>query len=101
MGRFSDQLQALAMEEDSDKRLELASALDNDTVDLEENWGNRDAYNTASAELETAKADLAAAVADRDTWKTRYADRFFAAEPPTEPRQQPQVHRTTYDNLWD
>lgn len=101
MSRFSDQLQALAVEEDADRRLELASALDSDAGVLEENWGNRDAYDQASAELEAARADLAAVTADRDVWKTRYADRFFSSEPPKpSPNDEPR-RRTTYGNLWD
>lgn len=101
MSRYSDQLQAIAMEEDSDRRLELASALDADADGLEANFANRDAYDAASAELESVRADLAAAVADRDTWKTRYADRFFAAETPAGMQKEPPTQRTTYDNLWD
>lgn len=67
MGRFAEMLKEIAMEDDSDKRLELSTAfdaevekLDSDMETFEQTVSERDAYQK-----------------ERDEWKQRYADRFF------------------------
>lgn len=67
MGRFAEMLKEIAMEGDSDKRLELSTAfdaevekLDSDMETFEQAVSERDAYQK-----------------ERDEWKQRYADRFF------------------------
>lgn len=68
--RYEPALRELAMEPDEERRLEMAAEIDRDAADLDERWDNRDAY----AGLEAERDD---AIADRDSWKERYADRFF------------------------
>lgn len=70
--KYSERLKEIAMEEDSDKRLELSASLDSDVEELDERFDNRDDYNAAIAERD-------AAIAERDDWKKRYSDRFFDA----------------------
>lgn len=77
MSRYQDRLQALAMEGDSTKRLELASALDADADDLDSNWGNRDEAARLDGELEARTRERDEARADAADWKKKYADRFF------------------------
>lgn len=67
MGRFAEMLKEIAMEDDSDKRLELSTAfdsevekLDSDMESYEQTVSERDAYQK-----------------ERDEWKQRYANRFF------------------------
>lgn len=99
MSRFQEAIQALAMEEDADARLELAAQLDTDAGDLDDNWANRDAADAANAELASVREQLASAEGDRDVWKQRYADRFF--EGSANKPGQPATPRATYDNIWD
>lgn len=101
MSRYMEQIQAIAIEEDADRRLELAGELDSDAGELDERWANRDAYNQSQEELEAVRGELSSAVAERDQWKQRYADRFFAASAPAEPAGEPPRRRIGYDNLWD
>lgn len=77
MSRYQDRLQALAMEEDSTKRLELASEIDVDADELEANWGNRDEAARLDGELRTRTQERDEARADAADWKKKYADRFF------------------------
>lgn len=77
MSRYQERLQELAMEEDSTKRLELASALDADADDLDANWGNRDEADRLEGVLETRTQERDEARADAADWKKKYADRFF------------------------
>lgn len=100
MSRYQERLQALAVEEDAERRLELAGELDADAAELDENWGNRDAYDASQAEVESLRGELAAASADRDQWKQRYADRFFDSPAPPVPPE-PRQPRIGYDNLWE
>lgn len=68
--RYEPALRELAMEPDEERRLEMAAEIDRDAADLDERWDNRDAYACLEAERDDA-------IADRDSWKERYADRFF------------------------
>lgn len=77
MSRYQDRLQALAMEEDSTKRLEIASEIDVDADDLEANWGNRDEAARLDGELKARTQERDEARADAADWKKKYADRFF------------------------
>lgn len=100
MSRYLEQIQAIATEEDADRRLELAARLDSDAGELDEKWANRDAYRRSQEELESVRGDLSNAVAERDQWKQRYADRFFDAPSPVK-QGEPPATRIGYDNLWD
>jgi len=75
--RYSERLQQIALEEDSEKRLELTSALDADVVELDEKFSTRDEYEKAVTERDTAIEERDGAIAERDEWKLRYASRFF------------------------
>ena len=77
MSRYQEQLQLLAMEQDADKRLELASGIDADADDLEANWGNRDEATRLTGELETVVRERDEARATAADWQKKYADRFF------------------------
>ena len=68
--RYEPALRELAMEPDEERRLEMAA-------DLDERWDNRDAYAGLEAERGRLAAERDDAIADRDSWKERYADRFF------------------------
>lgn len=67
MGRFAEMLKEIAMEDDSDKRLELSTAFDSEVEKLD---SDMESY-------ERAVADRDAFEKERDEWKQRYADRFF------------------------
>ena len=67
MGRFAEMLKEIAMEDDSDKRLELSTAFDSEVEKLD---SDMESY-------EQAVADRDACRKERDEWKQRYADRFF------------------------
>lgn len=67
MGRFAEMLKEIAMEEDSEKRLELSTAFDSEVEKLD---SDMESY-------EQAAADRDAYQKERDEWKKRYADRFF------------------------
>lgn len=67
MGRFAEMLKEIAMEDDSDKRLELSTAFDAEVEKLD---SDMEAY-------EQTVADRDAFEKERDEWKQRYADRFF------------------------
>ena len=77
MSKYQDRLKELAMEEDSAKRLEIASEIDVDADDLEANWGNRDEATRLEGELKTRTQERDEARAETSEWKTRYADKFF------------------------
>lgn len=77
MSRYQDRLKEMAMEEDSAKRLEIASEIDVDADDLEANWGNRDEADRLDGELRTRTQERDEARADAADWKKKYADRFF------------------------
>lgn len=79
MSRFQEQLQALASEQDEARRIELAAGIDGEAGDLDENWGNRDAFNEVTAERDRIRDERDSAIIERDDWKKRYADRFFDA----------------------
>lgn len=63
--RYEPALRELAMEPDEERRLEMAAEID------------RDAYAGLEAERDRLAAERDDAIADRDSWKERYADRFF------------------------
>lgn len=67
MGRFAEMLKEIAMEEDSEKRLELSTAFDSEVEKLD----------SGMESYEQAAADRDAYQKERDEWKKRYADRFF------------------------
>lgn len=67
MGRFAEMLKEIAMEDDSDKRLELSTAFDSEVEKLD---SDMESY-------EQTVADRDAFEKERDEWKQRYADRFF------------------------
>lgn len=67
MGRFAEMLKEIAMEDDSDKRLELSTAFDSEVERLD---SDMESY-------EKVVADRDAFERERDEWKQRYADRFF------------------------
>ena len=67
MGRFAEMLKEIAMEVDSEKRLELSTAFDSEVEKLD---SDMESY-------EQAAADRDAYQKERDEWKQRYADRFF------------------------
>lgn len=107
MSRYQEQLQTLAMEQDPDKRLELASGIDADADDLESNWGNRDEATRLSGELETAVRERDEARATAADWQKKYADRFF--DNGTNPEQinkgmkkdiKTESRPQSYDDLW-
>ena len=75
--RYEERLKELALEADEDRRLELAASLDADAEGLNESYDYREEFNKAVAERDGVKAELDAAVVERDEWKRRYADRFF------------------------
>lgn len=75
--RYEPPLRELAMEPDEERRLEMAAEIDRDAADLDERWDNRDAYAGLEAERDRLAAERDDAIADRDSWKERYADRFF------------------------
>lgn len=75
--RYEPTLRELAMEPDEERRLEMAAEIDRDAADLDERWDNRDAYAGLEAERDRLAAERDDAIADRDSWKERYADRFF------------------------
>lgn len=75
--RYEPSLRELAMEPDEERRLEMAAEIDRDAADLDERWDNRDAYAGLEAERDRLAAERDDAIADRDSWKERYADRFF------------------------
>lgn len=75
--RYEPTLRELAMEPDEERRLEMAAEIDRDAADLDERWDNRThmrARGRARTVLRRSRDD---AIADRDSWKERYADRFF------------------------
>ena len=75
--KYEPTLRELATEPDEDRRLEMAAEIDRDAAELDERWENRDAYNSVEAERDEIAAQRDAAVAERDDWRKRYADRFF------------------------
>ena len=75
--RYEPTLRELAMEPDEERRLEMAAEIDRDVADLDERWDNRDAYAGLESERDRLAAERDDAIADRDSWKERYADRFF------------------------
>lgn len=75
--RYEPSLRELAMEPDEERRLEMAAEIDRDAADLDERWDSRDAYAGLEAERDRLAAERDDAIADRDSWKERYADRFF------------------------
>ena len=77
MSRYQDRLQALAMEEDSTKRLEIASEIDFYVYFFVVNWGNGDEADRLDGELKTRTQERDEARADAADWKKKYADRFF------------------------
>lgn len=79
MSNYAEQLQALAAEADEAKRIELASAIDKDADELNEKWGNRDAFASIEKERDQYKASAESAAKERDDWKLKYADRFFGS----------------------
>lgn len=68
MGRFADMLKEISMEEDSEKRLGLSSAFDAEVEKLDSDMET----------FEQAVSERDAFEKERDEWKRRYADRFFA-----------------------
>ena len=70
--KYEPSLRELAMEPDEDKRLEMAAEIDRDAAELDERWDNRDEYFRVEAERDGL-------IVERDEWKKRYADRFFAS----------------------
>lgn len=85
--RYEPSLRELAMEPDEERRLEMAAEIDRDAADLDERWDSRDAYAGLEAERDRLAAERDDAVADRDSWKERYADRFFDSGEGTTDRQ--------------
>ena len=75
--RYEPALRELAMEPDEERSLEMAAEIDRDAADLDERWDSRDAYAGLEAERDRLAAERDDAIADRDSWKERYADRFF------------------------
>lgn len=67
MGRFAEMLKEIAMEEDSEKRLELSTAFDSEVEKLD---SDMESYEQAVSERDAYEKE-------RDEWKKRYADRFF------------------------
>lgn len=78
--RYEPSLRELAMEPDEERRLEMAAEIDRDVADLDERWDNRDAYAGLEAERDRLAAERDDAISDRDSWKERYADRFFDSD---------------------
>lgn len=71
-------MRELAMEPDEERRLEMAAEIDRDAADLDERWDNRDAYGGLGGRARpSCGGGRDDAIADRDSWKERYADRFF------------------------
>lgn len=75
--KYEPALRELAMESDEDRRLEMAAEIDRDVEELDERWESRDAYASMKAERNEMAAQRDAAVAEREDWRKRYADRFF------------------------
>ena len=75
--RYEERLKELALEADEDRRLELAASIDADAEGLNESYDYREELGKAVSERDAVKADLDAAVVERDEWKRRYANRFF------------------------
>lgn len=75
--RYEEKLRELAMEDDPDRRLEIASSIDSDADELTERWDSRDEHIRLETKLQEKEQDFAAVAAERDQWKQKYADRFF------------------------
>lgn len=82
MGRFTDKLRALAGEADEAARIEQAGTIDAELENLDERWENREAAEKAEAERDKA-------IAERDEWRKRYADRFFDGGSDPKPQTPP------------
>lgn len=104
VSKYQEGLRELALEADSDKRLEMAASLDSDIEELNENWDTRDEFKAVLAQKEEAEKARDKAISERDEWKTRYADRFFEV-----PQQQAETTKTgvkredvvlNADDLW-
>ena len=103
--RYEPALRELAMEPDEERRLEMAAEIDRDATDLDERWGNRDAYAGLEAERDRLAAERDDAIADRDSWKERYADRFFDSGEGITDRQAADIRKESrprgFAALWD
>lgn len=80
--RFMPTLEKLATEPDEDRRLEIAAEIDRDATDLDEKWGNRDAYSEIEVERDRLAAERDEALARADEWREKYTRRFFGETTP-------------------
>lgn len=92
--RYSEDIKAIAIEEDPEKRLELSAKLDTDVEELDERFSMVEDYEAALNERD-------AAIRERDEWKTRYADRFFDSEPIRSKQDPKPAPKLGYQALWD
>lgn len=102
VSKYEESLRALAIESDEDKRLELASNIAKDIVELDELYELRANYDDVVSERDDLISERDLLIAERDELKQKYIDRFFDSENVAK-KEEPESEDkgTTLDTLWD